>query len=486
MSKSRKPIVCAISASDNSAHAGHQCDLRVIQDLDCHGVGIISGLTAQNSLRVLQVEATSDELFTAQIQALQEDVRPDAIKTGLLLSKRQMDQTLKLAEALGCPLIVDPVLASSSGCDFSKQEVLEAYPQLLAHASVITPNLPEAELLTGMRLLSHDDIAAAAQRLRQQGAKTVLIKGGHQHPPTDYLFDYYDDGQQQLWLRQTRQNSQHTRGTGCTLASAIASFMAQGKSTLDAVVLASAYVQQGIQAGFAVGHGPGLLANGGWPKQLSDFPTPSPEPQIANPVPFASCDTHELGLYPIVDSLDWLQRLLELGVKTLQLRLKDIDSVDQLNNGIQAAVDLGERYQARLFINDHWQLAIQHKAYGVHLGQEDLNEACLDSLRSSGLRLGLSAHSEYEWLRAARLQPSYIALGSVFPTATKSVKTIGLDNLRSWAEILSPHFPLVAIGGIDANNINTVRQCGVGSTAVISAITQADDAAETVTLLLQG
>ncbi len=495
-----KPVVCAVSASDSYAHAGQQCDLRVIQDLNCHGVSAISGVTAQNNSGVQHVERVSDGVFSAQIEALQSDISIRAIKIGLLLSHQQIEILQAALSDLSCPLIVDPVLASSSGHSFQSAEITHSYRQLLPRIDLFTPNIPEAEQLLERTIASDQDVIDAARQLRQLGAKAVLLKGGHRHS-NNFVCDYFDSGHHQFWLCQPKKNSLNTRGTGCTLASAAASFMAQGKNVEDAVVLANAYVQQGIRLGFPLPPlskpqdtaRAGLLGNDGWPDNFDDYPRllrHSSKQELSARISevfsekvFARCDTRALGLYPIVDSLQWLERLLKQGVETLQLRVKVLPA-SELEELVAAAIALGHQFSARLFINDHWQLAIKHGAYGVHLGQEDLEQASLDMIQESGLRLGLSSHSEFEWLLAASHKPSYIAMGSVFKTGTKQVKTIGLENLRRWSEVLSPHFPLVAIGGITEDNIDQVIACGPGSCALISTITGSDNYAE-VTQKLQ-
>ena len=127
-----------------------------------------------------------------------------------------------------------------------------------------------------------------------------------------------------------------------------------------------------------------------------------------------------LGLYPVVDSVVWIERLLKAGVRTLQLRIKDKRDSD-VEDDVIAAIALGRQYHARLFINDYWQLAIKHQAYGVHLGQEDLETTDLSAIRNAGLRLGVSTHDDMEIDVALAARPSYIALGHVFPTQTKQM-----------------------------------------------------------------
>jgi thiamine-phosphate pyrophosphorylase len=182
-----------------------------------------------------------------------------------------------------------------------------------------------------------------------------------------------------------------------------------------------------------------------------------------------------LGLYPVVESVEWITRLLDAGVRTIQLRIKNKHDKD-VEADIVAAIKLSQQYQARLFINDYWQLAIKHHAYGVHLGQEDMDVANLDAIRDAGLRLGLSTHDNMEMDRALEARPSYIALGHVFPTQTKQMPSApqGLEQLAAHIKTLGD-YPTVAIGGISIDRVPAVLATGVGSVAVVSAITQADD-----------
>ncbi|HKM96023.1 MAG TPA: thiamine phosphate synthase [Buttiauxella sp.] len=182
-----------------------------------------------------------------------------------------------------------------------------------------------------------------------------------------------------------------------------------------------------------------------------------------------------LGLYPVVDSVEWVHRLLDAGVRTIQLRIKDKRD-EEVEADISAVITLGRRYEARLFINDYWKLAIKHRAYGVHLGQEDMNVANLDAIRDAGLRLGLSTHDKMEMEHALGARPSYIALGHVFPTNTKLMPSSpqGLTQLAKHIKTLGD-YPTVAIGGISIERVPSVLATGVGSVAVVSAITQAPD-----------
>ena len=198
--------------------------------------------------------------------------------------------------------------------------------------------------------------------------------------------------------------------------------------------------------------------------------------QQADGEAFAPMDRAKMGLYPVVDTVEWLERVLKHGVTLAQLRIKEPNPM-QLKAQITQAIALGEKYQAQVFINDFWQLALELGAYGVHLGQEDLYDADLPRLRQAGLRLGISTHDEHEMHRALAIQPSYIALGHIFPTQTKMMpsKPQGLEKLKNQVDKLAGKVPTVAIGGINQQRFADVVQTGVDSVAVVTAITQAED-----------
>lgn len=230
-----------------------------------------------------------------------------------------------------------------------------------------------------------------------------------------------------------------------------------------------------------------------WAFEYFAFPTPVLEHkdldirlewQLANlNKGFPKLEPHSLGLYPVVDSVEWIEQLLPLGIKTIQLRIKQPERVD-LEAQIIRAIELGREYNAQVFINDYWQLAIKHGAFGVHLGQEDLQASNLTQLAGAGIALGLSTHGYYELLRIVQLTPSYIALGHIFPTTTKQMPSQpqGLTRLALYQKLIDtiPYgeqkgIPTVAIGGIDLGNASQVWQTGVSSLAVVRAITQAND-----------
>jgi thiamine-phosphate pyrophosphorylase len=199
-----------------------------------------------------------------------------------------------------------------------------------------------------------------------------------------------------------------------------------------------------------------------------------------NTAPFAPL-TGPIGFYPVVPTARWVQRLLDWGVRTVQLRIKAADQdPEEIAWEVRTAVAAGREVPgAQVFINDHWRLALDHGAYGVHLGQEDLDTANIAALREAGIRLGLSTHTPAELARAKAVQPSYLAIGPIYPTTLKVMpyEPVGLERLKIWARDAAP-YPVVAIGGISLALMPGVLACGVDGVAVVSAVTLAADPQE--------
>ncbi len=217
-----------------------------------------------------------------------------------------------------------------------------------------------------------------------------------------------------------------------------------------------------------------------WPCHAQDFGiTPYPRDNE-----FLKCP-RELGLYAVLPNAKWVERMANVGVPTLQLRFKSEDT-KAIRQEVCAAVRAVRGTSSLLFINDHWQFAIDEGAYGIHLGQEDMEDAPLEKIRSAGLRLGLSTHGYAEMIRADAISPSYLALGAVFPTTLKRMQTApqGIGRLYAYAKLMR-HSPLVAIGGIDESRLDSVLQSGVGSIAMVRAITSDEQPEAKASVLIQ-
>ncbi|MCX2843068.1 thiamine phosphate synthase [Microbulbifer thermotolerans] len=493
-SPGQKPIVWSIAGSDSGGGAGIQADLLTFADMGCHGCTAITANTAQNTLEVAAVNAVAPEVLVSQLDALRRDLFPAAIKIGLLANVEQVILVAEFLRALlkvkQIPVVYDPVAVASSGGTLTEGNIGEAVvDHLLPLCDLVTPNLHELEWLVRAAANDAGERVKAARRLCDRGCGAVLVTGGHRELVHGEVADLLWDGNDVDWFIGKKIANNNNHGTGCTLSSAIAACLARGYPLRDACVVAKAYVQRGLRLGSA-GTGSGIAPVGhcGWPSELRDYPEillPTESRAAAYAYTdnswqgafvqgFATPDTTALGLYPVVDSVAWLEKLAALGVRTLQLRIKNPD--ENLREQVQRAVAIGKKYQLRLFINDYWQLAIDCDAYGVHLGQEDLRCADLAAIKAAGLKLGISTHGFYELLLAYRYRPSYLAIGAIYATDTKDMggQLQGTEKLARMAELL-PEYPLVAIGGINRARAPEVLATGVGSIAVVSAVTKADD-----------
>ena len=520
--------------------AGIMADARAAMHYDVHCVTMASCITAKNSLLVTALTATPVDLLEAQWLALIEQTLieqkvPQVIKIGFLAN---VDQVIwlggKLAElrysqmqpsesALATRVIYDPVLASTSaGFAFNESMFAAIKQYLLPEVDLLTPNLQQAQRLCQVTIDDNQAVSylvALARTLSIEFELSVLLNSGqlahdqslsNDSLPGELRYDCYVAGLHAVEAREPSRgfvmtspwlaNDRTFNGTdsisdsslSSTFASLIAALLAQDYTMCDALVLAKTTINQATEHAVPLGNAQGSLSALTVPTQAKYLPKLSElnlflaQQYITehDDTPFTPTQ-QQLGLYPVVDTLDWLERLLQLGVKTIQLRAKDF-CADEIEPQIIAAIALGRKYQARLFINDYWQLAIQHQAYGVHLGQEDLALADLAQIKAAGLRLGLSTHGLYEAVMANQLQPSYIALGHIYATQTKDMPSTpqGIDKLKIQVELFKSQRPLVAIGGITRARVADVVATGIGSVALVTAITQADDVTQVTESLL--
>ncbi|MFD1383953.1 thiamine phosphate synthase [Rhodanobacter aciditrophus] len=261
------------------------------------------------------------------------------------------------------------------------------------------------------------------------------------------------------------------------LAVALACFIELGFDPLDAMTLGLAWMTQQARA-----------AGAGWPEDRTWFPTThfSGDHVMGEEAEFSPIRKDLFTLYPVVDTVEWLALVLEQGVTTAQLRIKDPND-PELKSKIQQAIALGQQYGAQVFINDYWELAIEMGAFGVHLGQEDIEVADLTAIQAAGLRLGISTHGYFEIMRAFNLKPSYIALGHIFPTVTKDMPSQpqGVIRLGQYVALIKGAYPTVAIGGISGERLPKVKATGVDAIALVTAITRASSPKAATQSLLQ-
>jgi hydroxymethylpyrimidine/phosphomethylpyrimidine kinase len=255
------PRVLAIAGSDSGGGAGIQADLKTMLALGVHGMSVVTAVTAQDSTGVHGYWELPPDAVQAQLDAVLGDIGADAIKTGMLASPELVEVTAKRLREVRAPLVVDPVCVSKHGDALLVDDAVAAIVEdLLPLATVVTPNLPEVERLTGLVVEDHDGQARAANALLALGPAWVLVKGGHL--PHGDAIDLLTDGEQTIELTAERLDTVHTHGTGCTLASAIASHLAFGCSVPDAVRAAKDYVTGAIAGGFPLGAGIGPVDHG--------------------------------------------------------------------------------------------------------------------------------------------------------------------------------------------------------------------------------
>jgi hydroxymethylpyrimidine/phosphomethylpyrimidine kinase len=245
-----------IAGSDPSGGAGIQADLKTFQQFQVYGEAVVTLLTVQNTRSVSRVECLDKTLVVEQLRAVLADIPPQAIKTGALGNARIVDAIAQQADGFRCPLVVDPVMVSKHGSPLIEEGGRIAMRErLLPQADLITPNGPEAEVLTGIEVRSVNDARKAAQRLCALGAQAALVKGGHldEEEATDVL---YANGSWREY-RSPRMRTQNTHGTGCTYSAAIAAGLARGLEVERAVEIAKRYITRAIETNPELGSGSG-------------------------------------------------------------------------------------------------------------------------------------------------------------------------------------------------------------------------------------
>ncbi len=263
--------VLTIAGSDSSGGAGIQADIKTIESYGLFATSAITAITAQNTLGVRAVQDIEASVVAAQIDAVFEDIRPDAVKIGMVSSSEIIKVIAqRLMEHKAANIVLDPVMVATSGARLIAEDAIDALKKyLLPLADVVTPNIPEAEVLSGLSIENDSDVEQAAARIASLTNGAVLVKGGHRsNAADDLLMEYEQPGR---WLRSDRIVTVNTHGTGCTLSSAIASGLAQGNSVEVAVRRGKAFVRGAMSTGLNLGCGSGPL-NHMWCHSSADIP----------------------------------------------------------------------------------------------------------------------------------------------------------------------------------------------------------------------
>lgn len=260
--------VLTIAGSDSGGGAGIQADLKTMLACGVHGMSVVTAVTAQNSLGVQGYWELSPEAVRAQLDSVLGDIGVDAVKTGMLASSALVSLVAGVLRDVDVPVVVDPVGVSKHGDSLLADDALDALrDELIPAATLVTPNLFEVAQLTGVKVDDESGMRAAAEAMHRLGPRWVLVKGGHlPGDAADLLFD----GEACFEFRSPRFDNRHTHGTGCTLASAIASYLANGLAMSEAVGAAKRYVSGAIQHGFPLGAGIGPVDHG-WRQRAADL-----------------------------------------------------------------------------------------------------------------------------------------------------------------------------------------------------------------------
>lgn len=245
-----------IAGSDSSGGAGIQADLKTFAAHGTFGMSVITAVTAQNTCGVTRVQDIDADVVEAQIAAVFDDIRVDAVKIGMV-SRPAIIRTIAacLRKYQPAIIVVDPVMISKSGYPLLAPDACDTLiKELLPLATLLTPNLPEAEAITGMKVAKREEMRPVAEKIIALGAKAVLVKGGHLDDSAD---DLLFDGVHEIWFPGARINTKNTHGTGCTLSSSLAANLAKGMTMKDVVAASKAYVTTAIEHGLAIGSGCG-------------------------------------------------------------------------------------------------------------------------------------------------------------------------------------------------------------------------------------
>ncbi|MGC4364912.1 bifunctional hydroxymethylpyrimidine kinase/phosphomethylpyrimidine kinase [Hydrogenophaga sp. R2] len=487
-------VIWSVAGHDSGGGAGLSADQRAADAFGVHLCPVLAAITAQSTTAVTRVAAVPADLFEAQLDTLQADLPPRAIKTGLLGDPDQVQALARridrLREQGPLPVVVDPVLRATTGATLADDALRQALVRwLLPRASLATPNRREALALLGLPQTDATPAPALAASLRALGGEAVLITGGDDGG--DLSCDWLDTPHARGWLALPRLDTPHNHGTGCTLASGAAAAMALGWVGTDAAVLGKMLATQALRHARAVGRGAGpVIATRGFGSDPSLLPVLSIgdtlPPWATTP---AGTTERPQGVYAIVDTAERAEACIAGGAAMVQLRIKTDDGTaapEHLRAELTRAIAAGQRSGVPVVINDHWRLALELGAAALHLGQEDLlaldaaDHHTLARARAAGVSLGLSSHSLWELCRARSMQPDLIACGPVWPTTTKAMpwQPQGLDNLAWWAHMAGT--AVVGIGGVLTHDqLAQVARSGAAMGCVVRGL--GDDPARSLT-----
>jgi hydroxymethylpyrimidine/phosphomethylpyrimidine kinase len=245
-----------IAGSDSGGGAGIQADIKTFSAIGVYGASVITSITAQNTVSVTAIQNIDVSVIEKQIDAVMSDIGAHAVKTGMLSTAEIIDVVSRGVSRFKIrKLVIDPVMIAKSGDKLLQDNAVQALiDQLIPQAQIVTPNIPEAEVLTGEKITSSEDMERACRRILEMGCKTVVVKGGHLQKDAE---DVFFDGKKFYHMKTKRIRSKNTHGTGCTFSAAITAYLAKGKTTVEAVALAKKYITTAIERSYSIGKGHG-------------------------------------------------------------------------------------------------------------------------------------------------------------------------------------------------------------------------------------
>ncbi|KAK9154935.1 hypothetical protein Sjap_002415 [Stephania japonica] len=475
----RVPHVLSVAGSDSGAGAGIQADLKACAALGVYCSTVVTAVTAQNTVGVQGIHPVPETFVAAQLRSVLSDMQVDVVKTGMIPSIGMVKILCQsLQEFPVRALVVDPVMVSTSGDVLADSSIVSVLRNdLLPVADIVTPNLKEASaLLGGVPLETIAHLRSAAKSIHDLGPRYVLVKGGDLPAPFDAL-DVFFDGQVYHELLASRIETRNTHGTGCTLASSIAAGLAKGLSMFEAVQVAKRFVESALHYSKDISIGSG--AQGPFDHLLKL------KQNTKSCTLRRGFEKSDLLLYAITDSRmnkKWGRSMIEAvkasikgGATIIQLREKEVETREFVELAL-VCKEICHSKGVPLIINDRVDVALASNADGVHVGQSDMQARTVRALLGPDKIIGVSCKTEEQALQAWNDGADYIGCGGVFPTSTKEKnRTIGLDGLK--AVCLASKLPVVAIGGICADNVASVMEIGAANlrgVAVVSALFDCD------------
>lgn len=463
-----------IAGSDSCGGAGVQADIKTMEALGVYATSAITSVTAQNTMGVDAVEAVSPEMVERQIEAVAADMVIDAVKVGMLANAGIIRAAARaIRRIMPCSVVVDPVMVSTSGHALLAEDAVAVFiSEMLPLATLLTPNLPEAERLSGITIHDAANMDEAAAAICRMGCANVLIKGGHLEgkEKTDIL---YIGGERAATFSNPTIETRNTHGTGCTLSSAIASFMARGENVAEAVAHAVEYLHKAIYDGRNIcqgkGHGPvchhhvfRCADDNHAVKRLSGVG-----------MQFICHDNGTLSY------AEGAELALKGGCRWVQLRMKDATD-DEFIAEARKVRRLCTDYHATFIIDDRVHLVNAVGADGVHLGLNDMTISEARRLLGHGKIIGGTANTIEDVERHFLAGADYIGCGPFRYTTTKKNLSaiLGTEGYKSIIQGMKQRgipLPIVAIGGILPTDVADIIATGVSGIAVSGAVLNASD-----------